>query len=230
MQEAIRTAERTRARAFTRGIVANARTGAQGGFLESQAERTEGGQGPEGQTRLLKRHARPPGAAPMTHAPLYTVEFYEEANGFSPVFQWMTEVLSPAQRRAVTAALEELVAPMGPDIVATEFGKNLGGGIIELRLRQGEEQLLRRVGKAPRDAHPEDTGEEIFLRIFFHAHGQKRALVLHGYDKGRNAAKRYQQQQIGVAEARLARFKQREKQEGKVKRRQAHAAKPKPGR
>lgn len=148
----------------------------------------------------------------MNHGSLYTVEFYEEANGSSPVFKWMTEDLSPAQRRAVSAALEELVVPMGPGIVATEFGKNLGGGIVELRLRQGEGQLLKRVGKTPKEAHPEDTGEEIFLRIFFHAHGRKRALVLHGYDKGRNASKRYQQQQIGIAEARLARFKRRERQ------------------
>ncbi|MGE6756750.1 hypothetical protein ACQKGO_01955 [Corallococcus interemptor] len=74
--------------------------------------------------------------AAMNHAPLY-------------------EEFSPAQRRAVTAALEELVAPMGPDIVATEFGKNLGGGLIELRLRQGERQLLKRVGKAPMEFHLE---------------------------------------------------------------------------
>ncbi|RKG70189.1 hypothetical protein D7V80_06280 [Corallococcus sp. CA054B] len=160
----------------------------------------------------------------MSHASLYTVEFYEEANGSSPVFKWMTEELSPAQRRAVTAALEELVAPMGPDIVGTEFGKNLGGGVIELRLRQDAAQLLKRVGKPPREPHPEDMGEEILLRIFFHPHGRKRALVLHGYDKGRNTSKRYQQQQIAIAEARLVRFKHREKQ------RNRGAGKPKDGK
>lgn len=162
--------------------------------------------------------------ASMNHAPLYTVEFYEEANGSSPVFKWMTEELSPAQRRVVTAALEELVAPMGPDIAGTEFGKNLGGGVIELRLRQDAAQLLKRVGKPPREPHPEDMGEEILLRIFFHPHGRKRALVLHGYDKGRNPSMRHQQQQIAIAEARRVRFKQREKQRDK------RAGKPRGGK
>jgi phage-related protein len=153
----------------------------------------------------------------MADPPLYEVGFYEEADGSSPVFRWITEELSPAQRRSVTAALEELVARMGPDIVRTDFGKNLGGGIIELRIRQSEEQLLKRVGRVPRASHPEDEGEDILLRIFFHPHGQKRALVLHGYDKGKSPSKRHQQQQIAITEKRLALFKQREKERARAK-------------
>jgi phage-related protein len=151
----------------------------------------------------------------MTQDPLYTVGFYEDDDGSSPVYRWITEELSPAQRRSVLAALEQLVAYMGPDIVRTDFGKNLGGGVIELRLRQSEEQVLKRVGKAPNEPHPEDEGEDILLRIFFHPHGQKRALVLHGYDKGQNPSQRHQNQQIATAEERLARFKEREKAKAK---------------
>jgi phage-related protein len=154
----------------------------------------------------------------MPDAPLYTVEFYEDEDGSSPVFRWITEELSPAQRRSVTAALEELVAYMGPDVVRTDFGKNIGGGVIELRIRQSQQQLLKRVGKAPRGSHPEDEGQDILLRVFFHPHGQKRALVLHGYDKGRAPSKRHQQQQISIAERRLALFKQRETTAAKSKR------------
>ncbi len=146
----------------------------------------------------------------------YSVEFYEDEDGSSPVFRWILEELSPAQRRSVTAALEELVAHMGPNIVRTEFGKNIGGGVIELRIRQSEEQLLKRVGKIPEVPHPADGGEDILLRVFFHPHGQKRALVLHGYDKGKAPSTRHQQQQIAIAEDRLARFKQREKAKAKA--------------
>lgn len=164
----------------------------------------------------------------MAEAPLYTVEFYEDDDGSSPVFKWITEELSPAQRRSVTAALEELVAYMGPNVVRTEFGKNLGGGLIELRVRQSEEQLLKRAGKTPTNAHPEDEGEEILLRIFFHAHGQKRALVLHGYNKGKNPSKHHQQQQIATAKKRLVNFKEREKKRSKAEaKRQASTGKPK---
>lgn len=105
---------------------------------------------------------------------------------------------------------------MGPAIVRTDFGKNLGGGIIELRIRQSEEQLLKRVGRVPRASHPEDEGEDILLRIFFHPHGQKRALVLHGYDKGKSPSKRHQQRQSAITEKRLALFKQREKERARA--------------
>jgi phage-related protein len=159
---------------------------------------------------------------------VYEVGFYEEADGSSPVFRWITEELSPAQRRSVTAALEELVARMGPDIVRTDFGKNLGGGLIELRIRQSEEQLLKRMGKVPRAPHPEDAGEDILLRVFFHPHGEKRALVLHGYDKGKSPAKRHQQRQIAIADKRLALFKQREKERARSEgRKKPSPAKPK---
>ncbi len=37
-------------------------------------------------------------------------------------------------------------------------------------------------------------------------------LVRHGYDKGKTPSKRHQQQQIAIAERRLALFKQRERE------------------
>lgn len=141
----------------------------------------------------------------------WTVEFYVEADGTTPVSDWLLEELTAAERRTVTAALRELVAAMGHDVCKTEFGKNLGGGIIELRLRQTEDQLMRRLGRGGEPpVHPEDEGTEIFLRVFFHPHGEKRALVLHGYSKGDNSSKRHQQKQIDLAEKRLARWKVRQ--------------------
>ena len=140
----------------------------------------------------------------------YSVDLYAEADGSSPLETWILQ-LSAAERRTVAAALRELVAALGQDVCKTEFCKNIGGGLIELRLRQSESQVLKRVGKQPTENHPEDDAQEILLRIFFHPHGQKRALVLHGYSKGRNPSKSHQQVQIGIAEKRLARWKALEK-------------------
>ncbi len=56
----------------------------------------------------------------------YAVEFFLEDDGSSPVARWITEELSAAERRTVTAALSELIAEMGKDICATDFGKNIG--------------------------------------------------------------------------------------------------------
>ena len=133
---------------------------------------------------------------------------------------WLTKELTPAERRAVTAALRELVAAIGPNVCSTDFGKNLGGGLIELRLRQDEEQIRKRVG-APRpvEAHPEDAAAEILIRVFFHPHGEKKALILHGYSKGRNSSKTHQQKQIAIADKRLARWKQADQQQAKAEKR-----------
>ena len=54
--------------------------------------------------------------------------------------------------------------------VGTDFGKNLGGGLLEFRVDQNAEQILRKAGKNPR---PELVGGKILLRVFFHVHGDK---------------------------------------------------------
>jgi phage-related protein len=146
----------------------------------------------------------------------YTVEFFIEDNGSSPVGDWILDDLTPAERRAVTAALRELVAAEGHDICKTDFGKNLGGGIIELRLRQSEAQILKRIGREPDEPHPEDDSVALLLRVFFHPYGQKRVLVLHGYGKGRKPSKSHQQEQIEVARGRLTQWKQREQEREKA--------------
>lgn len=140
----------------------------------------------------------------MSRASPYTVEFYVDAAGQSPVTRWLTEELTSAQRRAVAAALRELVAEMGQDICKTDFGDNIGEGLIELRLRQPADQVLRRMGRPVTDPHPEDHAEAILLRVFLHPHGRKQILVLHGYDKQANASARHQQKQIALARKRFA--------------------------
>ncbi len=85
----------------------------------------------------------------------YTIEFYEDEDGSSPVAMWIAKRLSPAERRTMAAALREVLAVKGQDVVKTEFGKNIGGGIIELRLRQDADQLLRRLGGRNQPPTPE---------------------------------------------------------------------------
>lgn len=151
----------------------------------------------------------------------FKVEFFEADNGSRPVDRWLTKDLTAAERRSVAAALRELVAEMGSEIVTTEFGKNLGGGILELRLRQSEDELLRRLNRSTaQPQHPEDDGVSIMLRVFLQAHGVKRILVLHGYSKGRDDSKKRQQQEISEARTRLARWQLRQAREAKALKRQ----------
>lgn len=135
----------------------------------------------------------------------YRIDFYEDEHGDQPVLRWLREELTPTQRRAIGVAMRELLEELGIGVCDTEFGRQLGGGLFEFRLRQDAEEVLRRVGKEPRRAEPK--GERIFLRVFCHAYGERVVLLLGGYDKGRDPSSRRQQREIETARRRLTDFR-----------------------
>ncbi len=55
----------------------------------------------------------------------YQLEFYEDANGDSPVRRWFTEELSRAQRFALGQAMREQLQAKGVGVCGTAFGKQL---------------------------------------------------------------------------------------------------------
>lgn len=118
----------------------------------------------------------------------YVIEFYETPHGDKPVLRWIKEDLSVRQRRALGYATYRLLQRYGVGICDTEFGRQLGGGLFEFRLRL----------KAPMD------GESALLRVFCHATGDRVILLLGGYDKGKDPARRRQDHEIEVARRRLA--------------------------
>ena len=140
-------------------------------------------------------------------APPYQIEFYEDADGHEPALAFM-QSLPPAKRRAIGVALNEFLGHLGPAVVGTDFGKNLGGGLLEFRVDQDAEQILRKAGKG---ARREPDGGKILLRVFFHAHGNKLILLLSGYDKGERPSKTHQNAQIELARQYLKRWKERPK-------------------
>jgi len=137
----------------------------------------------------------------------YRIDFYEDEHGDQPVLRWLREELTPTQRRAIGVAMRELLEELGVGVCNTEFGRQLGGGLFEFRLRQDAEEVLRRVGKEPR--HGEPKGERILLRVFCHAYGERVVLLLGGYDKGRDPRPRRQHREIEIARGRLADFRRR---------------------
>ena len=62
-------------------------------------------------------------------------------------------------------------------------------------------------------AHSAPTGrpttDRILLRVFVHFHGQKRILLLSGYDKGRDPTDRRQHREMAAFRRLLAQFKRR---------------------
>jgi phage-related protein len=136
----------------------------------------------------------------------FTLEFYADEHGDQPVLRWLREELTPTQRRAIGVAMAELLQKDGVGVCRTPYGKQIGGGLFEFRLRHDAAEILRSVGKP---ARAESHSERILLRVFCHAYGDRIVLLLGGYDKGADPSAKRQQKEIAVARKRLADFKRR---------------------
>jgi hypothetical protein len=134
--------------------------------------------------------------------PPFEIEFYEDETGDQPVRRWLKDDLTPRQRRALGHAMSEVLQHLGVGVCATEFGKQLGGGLFEFRLRRDLAAIASRLEGGRSQGSP----ERILLRVFCHAHGNKLILLLGGYDKARDPSPKRQQEEIRTARSRLARW------------------------
>ncbi len=127
--------------------------------------------------------------------------------------QWTVEVASddferfvrklPAYEQAVVvAAIRHVLAVEGIGICDSEWGKPLGRGLYEFRIRRSLDTILRAAGL------PDAGGRrEVLVRVFCSFVGNRVILLLGGYDKKRDASDRRQQREIARARAELARWK-----------------------
>ena len=136
----------------------------------------------------------------------FQLQFYEDERGDSPALRWRREALTPTQRRAIGVAMAEILQAEGVGVCRTGYGKQLGDGLFEFRLRHDAAEILRSLGKP---ARPEPGGERILLRVFCHAHGDRIIVLLGGYDKGADPSPKRQQQEIATARKRLADYRRR---------------------
>lgn len=81
----------------------------------------------------------------------------------------------------------------GLDVCGTPWGKQLGAGLFEFRIRVERGSVTAQL-----------PPEKVLLRILCHAHGERVILLLAGYDKGSDPSHRRQQAEIAEARRRLA--------------------------
>ncbi len=132
------------------------------------------------------------------------IEFYEDEDGEAPCRTWIEEDLTDVQRDALVSALQLVLASQGIDVCRSEWGKALGQGLYEFRLRHTAAEVEAMFGGAAPGAK---AGERVLLRVFFHPHGDGIVLLLGGYDKGADPNDRRQGREIAKARARLADYK-----------------------
>ncbi len=149
----------------------------------------------------------------MADADGWVVEFCADQNGREPCREW-AEGLSPQKRAAFTAAVRLVLARRGLDVVETEYGKALGDGLYEIRVRWTASEIRHKVEGLP----SEDVGaapESIVLRVFFCTAGRKIILLLGGYDKARDPSDRRQQREITKARRLLTAYRESQRRSGK---------------
>jgi hypothetical protein len=129
----------------------------------------------------------------------YTLEFYEDENGDEPVRRWIREELTLPKRQALGYAMQVVLQQLGVAVCGTEFGRQLGGGLFEFRLRSDLRTRVRPGG---------DAGRFLF-RVFCHAHGDRLILLLAAYDKGADPSPRRQRAEIALARGRLRDWQRR---------------------
>lgn len=116
----------------------------------------------------------------------------------------MEQELGDLQHDALVEALRLILAVRGQDVCKTEWGKPLGQGLYEFRVRHAAAEIAAMFGGVSPGAK---AGEKVLLRVFFHTYGRRIVLLLGGYDKGKDPSTRRQDRAILIARKHLARFK-----------------------
>jgi hypothetical protein len=151
----------------------------------------------------------------------FTIEFFEDEHGDSPVEKWMESDLTDIELAALLAGLQHVLSHRGIDVCRSEWGKQLGEGLFEFRIRHTAAEIERMFANAT-DA-VQAKKERVLLRVFCHAYGAKIVLLLNGYDKGADPSAKRQQREITLARKRLDEFKARQARERKKQRRGGHS-------
>jgi hypothetical protein len=143
------------------------------------------------------------GESPSKNTPKFTLEFFVDNDGKQLVRDWLRS-LSLTKKQVLGQAMNAVLQELGIGVCDTQFGKQLGQGLFEFRLRQKVGEVD--TGKGGKKLPP----EEILLRVFCHAHGDHLVLLLGGYNKGEDPSKKRQNAEIEEARARLKRWKLRQ--------------------
>jgi phage-related protein len=130
----------------------------------------------------------------------YQLDFFEDDGGDKPCLRWIKE-LTPTKRQAIGVAMEQVLQTQGLAVCNEKaWGKQLGRGVFEFRLMRKRRYEVKQKGRKV------EKVEQISLRVFCHAYGERRILLLHGYDKGEDPKGRRQQREIEIARQRLRRW------------------------
>lgn len=115
--------------------------------------------------------------------------------------------LAPYEQAVLIAAVEHVLHRHGIDICAGEWGKPLGEGLYEFRVRKSLRTIFASAGLEPEE--PAGTDRAVLLRVFCTFYGDKIVLLYHGYNKKKDPSEKRQQREIAKARKIHNHWKQR---------------------
>lgn len=105
--------------------------------------------------------------------------------------------LSAYEQAVVLAAIENVLQVYGIDICSGEWGKPLGGGLYEFRIRKSLRTILTTAGL--NSSAGAGTDRTVLIRVFCTFYGDRIVLLYHGYDKKNDPSQKRQQREIAKA-------------------------------
>jgi hypothetical protein len=141
----------------------------------------------------------------------WTVDAWEDdLTGHCPFGAWFGK-LDEYEQVVVDAGISKILEPLGMSICDTEWGKPLGGGLYEVRIRR-KLSAIRTWGAPVEDAEPVPAGERsVLLRLFVAFQGDRVVLLFQGYNKGKDPSERWQAKEIETARKHLKAWKSQQK-------------------
>jgi hypothetical protein len=101
------------------------------------------------------------------------------------------------EQAVLTAAIEHVLKVHGIDVCTGEWGRPLGQGLYEFRVRRSLDAIRSSAGIDPWTLPGADR--RVLLRVFCTFHGARVVLLYHGYDKNRDPSAKRQQKEIAKA-------------------------------
>jgi putative component of toxin-antitoxin plasmid stabilization module len=129
-----------------------------------------------------------------------------------PEFErWLSKDLNEYEQSVFFASVTNILEVQGPDICKSEFGKPVGDGVFEFRIRQSL-NAINNYGKTVDDDFILLPGGDktVLLRVFVHFYGDRIVLLMHGLNKGTDNSEKRQNKEIKRAKSILKKWKSEE--------------------
>lgn len=155
--------------------------------------------------RRFRRTEKTPEPEPEPGPGQWTLEVYERPDGSMP-YAAFAQSLDAYQQLVLDIAVRTFLARQGHNVCDTEWGKALGQGLYEFRIRRTLRVIAAQAGvELPAGINPD---QKILLRVFFAVEGARIVLLLSGYDKGDDPSDKRQNREIKLARTLLKEHKE----------------------